>query len=206
MTISTQELLKKYENIIKEEVNVKQIEELDAGIKINKIFKPLGSQLSAKFGKDTGKIIQYGKEWNIREIEEEKVVIFDNAGNERTLEKNEYEIAYQGLEGHNMAMDGNIVAKLDLELTPALQREGIAREISRFFNQMRKDADYKVDTKVQALFFTADENLKSILNEFKNFFKHEALISDFQSVDTPEWDVVALFTNNESTINFALKK
>ena len=163
MTTSTQALLKKYESIIKEEVNVKHLEELDDTLKISKIFKPLWSQLSARFGKDTGKIIQYGKQWNIREIEEGKVVIFDNAGSERTLEKNEYEIAYEGLEDTTTAMDENIIAKLDLELTPELQREGIAREISRFFNQMRKDADYKVDTKVQALFFTADENLKSIL-------------------------------------------
>jgi len=62
MTTSTQALLKKYEDIIKEEVNVKKVEELDDSIKIQKIFKPIGSQLSAKFGKDTGKIIQYGKQ------------------------------------------------------------------------------------------------------------------------------------------------
>jgi hypothetical protein len=45
-----------------------------------------------------------------------------------------------------------------------------------------------------------------VLNEFKAFFKHEALISDIQSMENPEWDIVALFTNNESTINFSLKK
>jgi len=105
-----------------------------------------------------------------------------------------------------MAVDENIIAKLDLELTPELQREGIAREISRFLNQMRKDADYKVDDKVKLLFSTTDENLMSIVKEFKDFFKHEALISDLQSTDKPEGDIVALFTNNESTINFALKK
>jgi len=93
-----------------------------------------------------------------------------------------------------------------LELTPELQREGIAREISRFLNQMRKDANYNVDDKVQLFFFTKDENLKNIVNEFKDFFKHEALISGIQSMENPEGDIVALFTNNESTINFALKK
>ena len=105
-----------------------------------------------------------------------------------------------------MAIDQNIIAKLDLELTPELQREGIAREISRFLNQMRKDADYSVDTKVLMLFSTTDDYLANIVKEFKDFFKHEALISDIQSTDKPEGDIVALFTNNESTINFALKK
>lgn len=206
MTTTTQALLKKYESIIKEEVNVKHVEELDGDIKISKIFKPLGSQLSAKFGKDTWKIIQYGKQWNLREIEDGKVVVFDNEHNERTLEKGDYEIAYEGLEGDNMAIDENIIAKLDLVLTPELQREWVAREISRFLNQMRKDADYSVDSKVVLLYSTTDENLKNIINEFKDFFKHEALISDIQSTDKPEWEIVALFTSNEATVNFALKK
>jgi len=206
MAISTDALLEKYGDIIKEEVNVKHIEELDNSLKIQKIFKPIGSQLSAKFGKDTGKIIQYGKQGNIKDAGDGKMIIFDNDGNERTLENGEYEIAYEWLEGDTTAVDQNIIAKLDLELTPELQREGIARELSRFFNQMRKDANYNVDDKVQLFFATSDKSLVGILNEFKDFFKHEALISDIQTMDDPAWDIVALFTSNESTINFALKK
>jgi isoleucyl-tRNA synthetase len=206
MTLTAQALLKKYSEIIKEEVNVKKIEELDDSIKIQKTFKPIGSQLSAKFGKDTGKIIQFWKQWNIKDAGDGKMIIFDNEGNEWTLESSEYEIAYEWLEGDNMAVDQNIIAKLDLELTPELQREGVAREISRFLNQMRKDADYSVDSKVLMLFSTTDDNLASIVKEFKDFFKHEALISDIQSTDKPEGDIVALFTSNESTINFALKR
>gem|GEM_PF-2357623 len=98
MTIATQDLLKKYGEIIKEEVNVKTIEEIDGSMKINKIFKPIGSQLSAKFGKDTGKIIQYGKQGNIKDAGDGKMTIFDNEGNEWTLEQGDYEIAYEGLE------------------------------------------------------------------------------------------------------------
>lgn len=206
MTTATQELLDKYGDIIKEEVNIKEIEWFDDSIKITKIFKPIGSQLSAKFGKDTWKIIQYGKQWNIKDAGEGKVIIFDNDGNEWTLEANEYEIAYEGLEWDNMAVDQNIIAKLDLELTPELEREWVAREISRFLNQMRKDADYNVDAKVTMFFSTTDDYLTNIIKEFTNFFKHEALISDIQTTDTPEWDIVALFTNDQSTINFALKK
>ena len=95
MAIAAQALLKKYGEIIKEEVNVKKVEELDDSIKIKKIFKPIGSQLSAKFGKDTGKIIQYGKQGNIKDAGDGKVIIFDNEGNEWTLESSEYEIAYE---------------------------------------------------------------------------------------------------------------
>jgi hypothetical protein len=51
---------------------------LDNSIKVKKIFKPLGSQLSAKFGKDTGKIIQFGKIGNLKQGENNQIIVFDN--------------------------------------------------------------------------------------------------------------------------------
>jgi hypothetical protein len=73
-----EELLQKYEDIIKEEINVKEIKNLDDSIKAKKIFKPIGSQLSAKFAKDTGKIIQFGKMGNIKQGENNQIIVFDN--------------------------------------------------------------------------------------------------------------------------------
>jgi hypothetical protein len=63
-----QQLMDKYSEVIKEEVNVKHLHILQ-NITINKIYKPLGSSLSAKFGKDTGAIIKWGKEGNVKEAE-----------------------------------------------------------------------------------------------------------------------------------------
>ena len=142
-------ILDKYGNIIKEEINVKNIKSFSDGVKITKIFKPVGSQLSAKFAKDTGNIIKYGKMWNIVELEDWKVKVFDESGNDWILEKEDYEIAYQGLDGDDVAIDGGVIAKLDLQLTPELEMEWMAREVSRFLNQMRKDVDYNVDDKVK---------------------------------------------------------
>lgn len=203
---SNKDLLAKYGDIIKEEINVKEIASLDASIKINKIFKPLWSKLSSKYAKDTGKIIQLGKQGNIKEGENGTIIIFDDQWNERKLEKEDYEIAYEGLEGDNIAIQWDIIAKLDLHITPQLQREGLAREISRFFNQMRKDADYKVDAKVTLLYETQNEDLESILMEFADFFKQEALIKSIEKNSDPQWDIRVQFLNKESYITCALKQ
>ncbi len=199
-------LLEKYGDIIKEEVNIKNISTFLEKLNIRKIYKPIGSKLSAKFGKDTGNIIKYGKEWQIVAWENGEITISDGAGNTWTLAADEYEIAYEWLEGNEYAVDGDIIAKLNLEITPQLKKEGVAREISRFLNQMRKDADYSVDAKVQLFYSTQDDYLKNILIEFADFFKTEALIASLQSNDSPEWDIVALFTSENATINFSLKK
>jgi len=207
MSQEIENLLKKYWDIIQEEVNVKHIDTLPESLKITKIYKPIWSQISSKFTKDTGKIIQFSKQWNIQELEDWKIKVFDDQKNERILDKEDYEIAYQWLDWNDIAVDWNIIAKLDLEITPQLQKEWVVREISRFLNQMRKDADYNVDDKVTMSYETTDINLSNIINEFGYFLKWEALLKDIIKKDNkPDWDVFALFNNEESTINFALKK
>ncbi|HCB51118.1 TPA: hypothetical protein DEP21_00830 [Patescibacteria group bacterium] len=71
-------LLQKYDTIIQEEINIKEIDNLDSSIKVNKVFKPIGSKLSSKFGKDTGKVIQFGKQGNIKQGENNQVIVFDD--------------------------------------------------------------------------------------------------------------------------------
>ena len=136
-----------------------------------KVFKPLGSQLSAKFGKDTGQIIANGKQGNIRELENGQIEVFSPQGGSWILSAEDYEVAYEGLDANNIAVEGNMITELDLTLTPELEREGVAREISRFLNQMRKDADFAVEQKVKLSYTTESEHLRAILKEFDEMFK-----------------------------------
>jgi len=52
----------------------------------------------------------------------------------------------------------------------------MAREVSRFLNQMRKDADFNVDTKVDMYFDTKDQYMKEVINKFNDFLISEALL------------------------------
>ena len=160
--LNEQQLLEKYGEIIKEEVNVKEIWFFSSDKPLVKVFKPLGSQLSAKFGKDTGQIIANGKQGNIRELENGQIEVFSPQGWSWVLSAEDYEVAYEGLDANNIAVEGNMIAELDLTLTPELEREGVAREISRFLNQMRKDADFAVEQKVKLSYTTESEYLRAI--------------------------------------------
>jgi len=42
----------------------------------------------------------------------------------------------------------------------------MAREVSRFLNQMRKDVDYNVDDKVKLYYHTNDEYMISVIKKF----------------------------------------
>ncbi len=204
--MNQEEFLTKYADTIKEELNIKEIVGLDDSINIKKIFKPIWSQLSAKYAKDTGKIIQFGKMWNIKQWENNQIIVFDNDWNEWILETGDYEIAYEGLEWDNVAIDNEIVARLDLEITPELAKEWVSREISRFLNQMRKDAEYNVDDKVELFYFTEDSYLAEIMEDFSDFFMDEVLIKNISKNDNPNGNIKSEFTSEGKSLMFALLK
>ena len=201
--VNEQELLKKYWDIIKEEVNVKEISSFSSDKPLVKVFKPLGSQLSAKFWKDTGQIIANGKQWNIKELGNWKVEVFSNQWWSWILEAEDYEVVYEGLDDSNIAVDWNMIAKLDLQITPELEREWVARELSRFLNQMRKDADFAVEDKVAMSFSTQSENLKNIISEFWDFLKWEALLLSIEEAKK-EWNITSEFVSWNDKVEITL--
>lgn len=201
--LNEQQLLEKYGEIIKEEVNVKEIWSFSSDKPLVKVFKPLGSQLSAKFGKDTGQIIANGKQGNIRELENGQIEVFSPQGWSWILSAEDYEVAYEGLDADNIAVEGNMIAELDLNLTPELEREGVAREISRFLNQMRKDADFAVEQKVKLTYSTESENLTVILEEFDEFLKGEALLLSIEKKEA-DWVMSSEFVSWNESVHFTL--
>ncbi len=201
----TSTILKKYWNIIKNELNVKEVSELK-NINVKKIFKPIWSKLSKKFWQDTGKIIANWKKWNAKILENWTLKVFDEQ-NERILQSNEFLISYEWLDENNMTAENNIIIKLNLNITEELEQEGIAREISRFLNQMRKEANLQVDKKINAFYYTENENLQKIITKFENFLEHEALLKSLNKKDKqPDGDIVSLFTYQDKTIVFSFIK
>ena len=181
--LTEKELLEKYWDIIKEEINVKDVETYQSDKPITKVFKPLWWQLSAKFWKDTWQIIANWKQWNVREIEG-WIEVFDNAWHTRKLDETDYEIVYEGLDWTDTTVEWNTIVKLDLEITDELKREWTAREISRFLNQMRKDADFSVDARVNMHYQSDGEDMTNIVKEFSDFLKEEALIINISEGNT----------------------
>jgi len=202
--INLEQLLVKYEDILKEEVNVKELGIFMAQGPIVKIYKPLGSQLSAKFWKDTGQIIANGKKGNVRE-KEIWIEVFNEQGQSRMLAPEDYEVVYEGLDGDDVTVEGNTIVKMDLEITPELEKEGISREISRFLNQMRKDANFSVEARVHLKYQTESGELRTIMQEFSSFLQDEALISSFEEW-IPEGESIATFENEKGKIVISLQR
>ena len=201
--LTEKQLLDKYGDIIKEEINVKDVEIYQSDKPITKVYKPLGWQLSAKFWKDTGQIIANWKQWNVREIEN-WIEVFDNNGHTWQLSESDYEVVYEWLDDTDTTVEWNTIVKLDLEITDELKREWTAREISRFLNQMRKDANFAVDARVNMHYSTDNEDMKNLVSEFWEFLKEEALIIDIKEGSCDNDTQSDTFENENGKIKFGL--
>ncbi len=133
-----------YKDIIKEELNVKEVLTVDSSSIASKICKPNGRLIGPKFGKDVKFIIQQAKAGNFTEIDENTVKVWDF-----TLEWDEFEMAYiTEWESDNIESGFGMVISMDLELTEELKLEWHARDLVRHIQEARKEAGYQVDDRI----------------------------------------------------------
>jgi len=74
--MDTSTFLQKYGTIIEEEVNIKNISVMNDEISVKKLYIPVGTQISSKFGKDTGRIIAAAKAGYVREGAAHHIEVF----------------------------------------------------------------------------------------------------------------------------------
>ena len=69
----------------------------------------------------------------------------------------EVEVRTHGREGYALAEDKGVVVAVDVALTPELAREGLARDLVRRIQTLRKDADFQLDDRIVTYLDAADE-------------------------------------------------
>lgn len=198
------EFLKKYSQIIEEEVNVKQVSLLWWDTQFKQIYSPVGRALSADFGKDTWRIIWAAKSWNAV-LNSDETLTVSQWNDSWILQSHQFENRVEGLDESHQTAESGVVVSLDFQLTDELIAEWVAREISRFLNQMRKDADYQIDARIACAYQTQSKQLQSVVDAFWEFLQAEALLSQLKSW-TGEHNIESVFESEEGTITFQLKK
>lgn len=173
-------------DLIKAEVNVKEIELLDdaSGVLVKQI-KPNFKTLGPRFGKDMGLIAK-----EIQNLSTEQINELDNNG-ELTLvisEKSiiltsvDVEISSQDIPGWLVANANGITVALDITLTQELIEEGIARELVNRIQNIRKDSGLEVTDKIKVQLLSNIELEKAMLAN-EAYIKSETLTEKLVFVD-----------------------
>ena len=139
--------------LIKAEVNVKEVELLDdaSGVLVKQI-KPNFKALGPRFGKDMGLIskeIQNFSQEQIKNIEKNGTIDVEVSGKSITLTSEDVEISSQDIPGWLVANANGITVALDITITDELKKEGIARELVNRILNLRKDSGFEVTDRIK---------------------------------------------------------
>ncbi|WP_460760318.1 isoleucine--tRNA ligase [Niabella terrae] len=182
-----QQNLQHVEDLIKSEVNVKEIEYLSAdntfiSKKIKPNFVALGKKLGPQMKAVAGRLAQFSQD-EISRLEREGKISLDMDGAPLEIALNEVEISSEDIPGWTVASKGALTLALDITLTPELQQEGAAREFVNRIQKIRKDSGFELTDKINVVIDT-NETLKSSFNTYKEYICAEILAEnlDFQPI------------------------
>ena len=173
-------------NLIKHEVNVKEIELLeDASDILVKQIKPNFKALGPRFGKDmkaiAGKVMNFTAE-DINKIEQNGSFDVEINGKNITLERDDVEITSQDIEGWLVANEGALTVALDVTISDALKNEGIARELVNRIQNLRKDSGFEVTDRIDVK-LQRDEQIKQAVDSNIEYIKTETLTEELEIID-----------------------
>ncbi len=105
------------------------------------------------------------------------LIVFDGQGKEWELLSNEYEVVYSGKEGFDAASNQGVVVSLDLHVTEELRLEGLARDLVRAIQDMRKETNYQVSDRIRISLQGVDPQ---VLAQFQEYIVSETLCSKLE--------------------------
>ncbi len=184
------EAIKEYAELLKEELNVKNVRSLSAvGEAAAYELIPLPKQLGRKYKSDFPKIREA-----ILDLDAEKFAkdLLDGLTITITIDKKDYkfspeeiEVRMQAKEGFVVASEGAYLAALITDLTPELRNEGLARELVRRVQEARKQAGFEISDRIH-IYYTASENLTKAVREFKDYIMMETLAVEIVTEKSPD--------------------
>ena len=162
----TLEALLRVEDLIKSEVNVKElviVRAEDSEIKLVKKIKPNFKVLGKKVG---GMMKQLAAA--IAQMTQDDIAAFEAAGTftlcDYALVAEDVDIITEDMPGWLVANNGTITIALDIELTPALIEEGIARELINRIQNLRKSSGLEITDRIAVQLENREEIAAAVTN------------------------------------------
>jgi isoleucyl-tRNA synthetase len=184
-----------FERELMEELNVKRIhwaeDPEDAGVRV--VIKPnfptLGPKAGAKM-KAVGAVIGNFSFAEAQAIQWREARVVEGIA----LAPEDVVIQYLPAEGQEAETDGFVTIVLDTQLTPALEREGLAREVLNRVQTQRKESGFEVGDRIE-LRVSADGEVAQALQEHGAWIADEALapaglrLLDDAGADAKTWEL-----------------
>jgi isoleucyl-tRNA synthetase len=163
--------------LILSEVNVKELEFVEGdGILVKKIkcnFRTLGKKFG-KLMKSVNVAVTEMSQEQIAELEKNGTITLQVEGTDALIELADVEIFSEDVPGWTVANEGALTVALDVEVTDDLRREGIAREIVKKIQAVRKDSGYEITDRI-AVVLSSSEASDAAVEQFREYICNQVL-------------------------------
>ncbi len=167
-------------DLIKNEVNVKVLQFVDAkGALVKKVkcnFRVMGKKFG-KLMKGIASQMEALDQEHIAQLEQEGFIQLSVDGNEVKVELADVEVISEDMPGWLVANEGNLTVALEVELTDALRNEGMARELINRIQNIRKDVGLEITDRIKVSIEPNDQ-VSAAIGEFKDYIQSQVLADE----------------------------
>ncbi|MCE2490593.1 MAG: class I tRNA ligase family protein, partial [Anaerolineae bacterium] len=190
-----------FADLVHSELNVKQTTFLPAAEAQNLIeeivrINPLPQLLGKKFGKDFRQVQSAMREGKQEVLRNHAATLLAESPLNLQLDGKEFEVLPEEVEihissvapeGYVMAAEGGCAALLDVRLDQALRDEGLAREVVRRVQNLRREANFQLNDRI-AIRYQAEGNLAGAMIQFSDSICGETLCDEMEQGNiNAEW-------------------
>ena len=174
------------QDIILNEVNVKELKFADAGSNILvKKVKPDFKKLGPRYGKVMKALaaaIQAMTQEEIATFERDGSFTFSIDGNACTVVTDDVEIISEDIPGWLVANEGRLTIALDITVTDELRREGLARELVNRLQNLRKSSGLEITDHIRVTLAPAKE-MEGVLETYGDYIRRQVLADAITSTE-----------------------
>jgi isoleucyl-tRNA synthetase len=188
---ATMEALNLVADLIKAEVNVKELQVVTSDqstIKLVKRIKPNFKTLGKKYGKQMKEIaaaITAMTQDTISQIEQEGQYTLTLSSGAVLIELADVEIATEDMPGWLVTNEGSLTIALDIEVSEELLQEGIARELVNRIQNIRKSNGYEITDKINVSIAPCEE-INAAVENFKTYIASQVLANNITIAELTE--------------------
>jgi isoleucyl-tRNA synthetase len=186
------DIVMRYADLIGNELNVKSVRLLDVTAEvISYQLKPLPKQIGQKYGSRfpaiRDAILGLDPRTASTQLQAGKSVEVKVNGDRLEILPEEVEVIVEAKEGFSTASEGSYLAALTTELTHELEMEGLAREVVRRVQNLRKSADLDVSERIEVQ-YSSSKRLAEAVEFHEAYITEETLATSLRKAKKPTGD------------------
>ena len=189
-------VVERYASLIKGQLNIKSVSVMGADqasafeSTTTYSLNPLPRFLGRKFGADFKAIqtaLRDGQQEFVRPfakklLDGEDIKVELNGSSYEIL-NHECEVKVRAQAPEGAVEDGGYIVVLDTRLTSDLVQEGLAREVIRRIQNLRKTADFKLDDRIEIVYCDASDTVDAVMQLFSGYISAETLADDLRPAE-----------------------